>query len=61
VDQVQVHILDAELLQARADRVLDVAAVVLGREEELVPAEPGLLDRGADALLVTIDSLQTDA
>jgi hypothetical protein len=37
---------------------LDVAAVVLGREEEVIPTEPGLLDCSADALLVAVDSLR---
>ena len=57
VDQIQIHVLQPQLLQAGPDRPRDVRDVGahLGRHEELLARDPGLRDGGAELGLGVVD------
>src|SRR5699024_10576630 len=61
VDEVEVDVVEAELLEALAERTLGLLGPVaivpqLGRDEELITGDAGLRDGAAHALLIAVDS-----
>jgi hypothetical protein len=65
VDEEEVHVIEAEALQARVERgeggVVSLVGVPdLGGDEQLVAGDAGLRDRRADLLLVVVEPGRVD-
>lgn len=65
VDQIQIQVIGAEILQRLINSLLDISASVvrvpeLGSQEKLLARHAGCLDAGSDLSLVVVDSCSVD-